>query len=160
MSSGSPLTSLREAWWSASERTVVGSTMAVSIFLFFVIGAADRLMLDKGLSAFGIMLGDDALASVLAFGFTYGLAHYARQRRETVQRERNIIAETNHHIRNALELIQLSTQTTHDQQVIAQVSFGVDRIQWVLRELLGENNFYAVLPSDLGKLNQERKRKP
>jgi hypothetical protein len=135
-------------WLStASQRTVLGIAVGVGACVFCVIGAADWLMFDAGLHPFGIMLGSDALAAILAFGFTYRIACHARERREALRRELKVIGDTNHHIRNALELIQLSAQTTHDQQVIEQISVGVERIQWVLRELIGESSYYSVSSS-------------
>lgn len=115
-----------------------------------MIAAADWLMYDAGFSPFGIMLGSDALAAILAFGFIYRILRTLHERRETVRRELRIIGDTNHHIRNALELIQLSAQTTRDQQVMSQIALAIDRIQWVLRELLGEESFCGTAPFDHG----------
>ena len=47
-----------------------------------------------------------------------------------------VIAEMNHHIRNALTPISLSTYVTDSQQRIRVISEGVDRIDWALREIL------------------------
>jgi len=108
-------------------------------------------MYDAGIQPFGIMLASDALAAILAFGFIFHIVRSWHHRRETLNRELRIIGDTNHHIRNALELITLSAQTTHDQQVISQISVAVDRIQWVLRELLGEESFCGFCPENKGK---------
>jgi hypothetical protein len=149
-----------EAWLNVSDRTVVASIVGLVALVFCAIAVIDWLMFDTGRSALGIMLGEDVLASVSIFGFTYGMVHNSRRQRESLRREQRIVAETNHHIRNALELIQLSAQTTRDQQVIAQVSVAVERIQWALRELSNEKSFYQVLPGDpAAKVKRERKRK-
>ncbi len=124
---------------TASERTVVFVAIGIGVFVFCAIGGADWVMYDAGLSPFGIMLGGAALAGLLAFGFTYRIMSNWHERRSTLRRELKIIGDTNHHIRNALVLIQLSMQSTHDQQVIQQISVAVDRIQWVLREIMGES---------------------
>ena len=131
---------------TVSERTVVGVAAGVGAIVFAAIGGADWLMYDAGVSPFGIMLIGAALAGVLAFGFVYKILDTWHQRKETLRRELQIIGETNHHIRNALELIQLSAQTTHDQHVIQQISVAVERIQWVLRELIGEQSFCRKAP--------------
>jgi hypothetical protein len=47
-----------------------------------------------------------------------------------------VIAEMNHHIRNALAPIALSVGTIENQQLIRAISEGVDRIDWALREIL------------------------
>ncbi len=141
--SGSSINAERSWLTTASERAVIGVAAATGAVVFIAISLADWLLYTAGLSPFGIMLIGAALAGVLAFTVTYRILNNWHERRETVRRELQIIGDTNHHIRNALELIQLSAQTTHDQQVIQQISIAVDRIQWVLRELLGEQTFCA-----------------
>jgi hypothetical protein len=42
----------------------------------------------------------------------------------------------NHHIRNALCGISLSTSSIQDQQSIRVISEGVEQIDWALREIL------------------------
>ncbi|MGA7929192.1 MAG: hypothetical protein WCA20_24735 [Candidatus Sulfotelmatobacter sp.] len=58
-----------------------------------------------------------------------------RQRRLTIARMQ-VIAEMNHHIRNALTSISLSVYVTENQQLIRVISKGVERIDWALREVL------------------------
>jgi hypothetical protein len=57
------------------------------------------------------------------------------QHRLTVARMQ-VIAEMNHHIRNALTPISLSAYASEDQQLIRAISEGVERIDWALREIL------------------------
>jgi hypothetical protein len=66
--------------------------------------------------------------------FKLMLAERTRQR-QVVERLR-MIAEINHHIRNALDRIELTAHVTHDRQLIDDIEGGVQRIQWALRELL------------------------
>jgi hypothetical protein len=47
-----------------------------------------------------------------------------------------VIAEMNHHIRNALTPISLLADATENQQLVQVISDGVDRIDWALREIL------------------------
>lgn len=154
--SGSPA-KIEGSWLStASERAVLSVGIAIGVFVFCVIGAVDWLMYDAGIHPFGIMLIGAGLAGILAFGFTYRILSNWHERRATLRRELNVISETNHHIRNALELIQLSAQSTHDQHVIQQISVGVDRIQWVLREVMGENSLCGYESPGQGKLNEKK----
>ncbi len=118
---------------------MVGLAILIGLLVYGAVGASDWAMYDAGFSPFRIMLGSDVVAAVLAFSFALKLMRDAKKRRTTLQRRLQIIGDANHHIRNALELIQLSAQTTRDQQVIAQISVAVDRIQWVLRELKDED---------------------
>jgi hypothetical protein len=58
------------------------------------------------------------------------------ERRENVASRLKTISELNHHIRNALQSIQLSAYSTQDQQAMKEISAAVERIQWALREVL------------------------
>ena len=64
------------------------------------------------------------------------LADIARQQHQRTVARMQVIAEMNHHIRNALTPISLSTHITDNQQRIRVISEGVDRIDWALREIL------------------------
>jgi hypothetical protein len=144
---GSLEKSAGDTWLNrASGRTTLGMAFGAGILVFCMIGGADWLMYDAGIQPFGIMLASDALAGIVTFAFIYLLMRRWHDRREIVRRELRIIGDTNHHIRNALDLIQLSAQTTQNQQVISQITGAIDRIQWVLRELMGESSalqYYA-----------------
>jgi signal transduction histidine kinase len=78
----------------------------------------------------------EGLSAVVVALLTAGLIHQANQRREAAQLRMQVIAEMNHHIRNALAAISLSTDTIQNQQCIRVISQSVDRITWALREVL------------------------
>ncbi len=139
--------SLSGGWLaSASARKTIGVAVLIGLVVYGAVGASDWAMYDAGFSPFRVMLGSDAVAAILAFTFSLKLMRDAKKRRETMRRRLRIIGDANHHIRNALEVIQLSAQTTHNQQVIAQISVAVDRIQWVLRELTEEDSDHHPRP--------------
>jgi signal transduction histidine kinase len=62
-----------------------------------------------------------------------------RQHRATIARMQ-MIAEMNHHIRNALAPIALAVDAIENQHLIRIISDGVDRIDWALREVLPREN--------------------
>jgi len=78
----------------------------------------------------------EGLSAVVVALLTAGLIHQANQRREAALLRMQVIAEMNHHIRNALAAISLSTDTIQNQQSIRVISQSVDRITWALREVL------------------------
>lgn len=89
----------------------------------------------NGLTVLAMSTGD-ALVSI-AFGVVLlklMLAQRARYKRVFEQLE--MIAEMNHHIRNALENIQLTAHFAHDRQFISNIHTSVERIEWALREVL------------------------
>jgi hypothetical protein len=64
------------------------------------------------------------------------LASIARQKRRLIAARMQVIGEMNHHIRNAMTSMLLTTQVTESQQLIRVISEGVNRIDWALREVL------------------------
>jgi hypothetical protein len=59
-----------------------------------------------------------------------------RERRKNMAERLKMIGELNHHVRNALQSIQLSAYSTQDQEIIASVGDSVQRIEWALREIV------------------------
>ena len=127
----------RPSAWAepTSRRFVLGAALGVGLVSFLAtefmhyllvpdIGRSQERLLAEGLSAF--------IVSCL----TAKLAHITwKQHRLTVARMQ-VIAEMNHHIRNALAPISLSADVTDNQQLVRVISQGVDRIDWALREIL------------------------
>jgi len=88
------------------------------------LGRHQERLLAEGLSAFIVSCLIAKLANI-----------NRRQQRLTMARMQ-VIAEMNHHIRNALTSISLSAHVTENQQLIRVISEGVERIDWALREIL------------------------
>jgi hypothetical protein len=83
------------------------------------------------------LLGE-GLSAVVAL-LTAGFIRQANQRRDAALARMQVIAETNHHIRNALAAISLSTDAIQNPQCIQAISESVERIEWTLREILPRN---------------------
>lgn len=64
------------------------------------------------------------------------LAQITRRQHQLTAARMQVIAEMNHHIRNALTAISLSADVTEDKHLIHVISEGIDRIDWALREIL------------------------
>ena len=84
------------------------------------------------------------------------LAYMARRQQRLTLARMQVIADMNHHIRNALAPISLSVDAIENQQLIRIISDGVDRIDWALREILPRE---TPLPEDLrfrtGKIKRQ-----
>jgi signal transduction histidine kinase len=78
----------------------------------------------------------EGLSALVVALLTAGLIRQAEQRRQAELLRMQVIAEMNHHIRNALAAISLSTDMIKNQQSIRVISESVDRIEWSLREVL------------------------
>lgn len=81
------------------------------------------------------LLAEGVSAIVVAM-LTALLIKVANQRREAALLRMQVIAEMNHHIRNALAAIALTADTIQNQHSIRVISDSVDRIEWSLREIL------------------------
>ncbi len=78
----------------------------------------------------------EGLSAIVVALLTAGFIYQANQRRTAALLRMQIIAEMNHHIRNALAAISLSTDAIKNQQSIQVICDSVDRIEWALREIL------------------------
>lgn len=65
-----------------------------------------------------------------------GLLYVADQRRQFALLRMQVIAEMNHHTRNALAAISLTTDSLQNQQAIRVIFDSVEHIDWALREIL------------------------
>jgi signal transduction histidine kinase len=118
-----------------SRRFVVGLALGVGLVSFLAtellhywlvpdLGRQQERLLAEGLSA------------LIASCLVAKLASVTRQRYRLTVARMQVIAEMNHHIRNALTPISISADITENHQLIRAISEGVDRIDWALREIL------------------------
>lgn len=80
-------------------------------------------------------LAETVSAAIVAL-LTVKLIHSANQLRAAALLRMQVISEMNHHIRNALAAICMSTESIENQQCMQTISESVDRIEWALREIL------------------------
>jgi signal transduction histidine kinase len=78
----------------------------------------------------------EALSALIVSCLVAKLADMKRRQQRITEARMQVIAEMNHHIRNALSPISLSVDSMENQQLIRVISEGVDRIDWALREIL------------------------
>ncbi len=86
-----------------------------------------------------LMIAVDAAVGLLCGALLLKVLSDARARQRAVLQRLEMIGDMNHHIRNALEQIQMSAHTTHDQALIQNVETALERIQWALNEVLPQN---------------------
>ena len=118
-----------------SRRFILASALGVGIVSFLAtellhyllvpdIGPHPERLLAEGLSAF-------VVSCLVA-----KLVHMSRERHRLVMARMQVIAEMNHHIRNALSPVALSLDATDNQPLNRVIVDAVDRIDWALREIL------------------------
>lgn len=110
-------------------------SMAVGLVAFLATESMHYLLVPNIGRRWERLLAEGVSAVVVAT-LTAKLMHAANQRREATLLRMQVISEMNHHIRNALSAISLSTDAIQNQQCIRVISDSVDRIEWALREIL------------------------
>jgi hypothetical protein len=124
-----------EPWW---QRATTGRTLAVvilfSLALFVLMVGFEFVSTRYRLVA--MMVGVDAGVAALCGAFLLLIVRNAQARHWQLMQQLEMIADLNHHIRNALEDIQLSAHSTRNQDLIQDIQAAVSRIEWALREVL------------------------
>jgi hypothetical protein len=96
-----------------------------------------EVFLEKLLEKFNVhgipALSDDLLIGILAGAVVFA---YEQHRHNAVLRQMRVIAEMNHHIRNALQPILYSPYLQEQAEQIKVIQQGTTRIQWALEEVL------------------------
>ena len=113
-------------------------SLAKSLLALVLVGLSSyvlELRLHRGgVPSRDLMLLPSFLVGLVAGLLVYFLSVRERQRRAYVDCRLRVIAEMNHHIRNALQVITFYSRKGEKQEV--GVVEAVERIQWVLREVL------------------------
>jgi hypothetical protein len=109
--------------------------VCVVVLVWMVGYSFDRLLAKDGVTRTDILLTSNALTGIVAGFLFFSLTNYERLRRKLVRERLHTIAEMNHHIRNALQVITYATVAGHDESV-EMIRSSVERIEWALREVL------------------------
>jgi hypothetical protein len=92
-----------------------------------------------------LVYSDLFMSAVTGVATGIGLRHY--QTHMKADRDRNrMVAEMNHHVRNALTVISLSVHSKNDPQLESTTYEAIQRIDWALREVLGPEQ--AISPME------------
>ena len=105
----------------------------------------DRLLLKEGLPRLDMMIFSNGLTGLFAGGLFLQMAREAKASRALVEERMKTIAELNHHIRNALQVIKFlgGQRSGLDAVQLQLINDSADRIEWALREVLPR---YSVGP--------------
>ena len=129
-------TTHRSLWVRPNSRGfVVGAALGFGVASFLTTELMHYLLVPD-LGRHQERLLAEGFSALILSCFIAKLACIARQQHQRTAARIQVIAEMNHHIRNALTPISLSTHITDNQQRIRVISEGVDRIDWALREIL------------------------
>lgn len=123
-----------KSFWSKTAGAILLAVLCVFL-IFLVSSAADLLMLREHQTARLTIELSDGISSIVIGVLSYQLVRVHQQRRERLRHRVEVIADMNHHVRNALQVISL-TSHGKDKEEISTIRESVNRIQWALRELL------------------------
>jgi hypothetical protein len=102
-------------------------------FGIFLLGVGLRTLLDR-FGVVGVMAAvDDLLTGILAGLLVFA---YERHQHKLVLAKMRVIAEMNHHVRNALQPILYSPFLLEQAEQVRTIQEGIRRIEWALREVL------------------------
>lgn len=101
--------------------------------IFLAIGVGGDYIADHFGLQHDLIYVNDVLSTVVIAGL---VVVYERRRRKRIEERLEIIAQMNHHVRNALQLISLSPHAKEREENVALIQQAVERIEWALREVL------------------------
>lgn len=117
-------------------------------FGIFILGVALRTVLDRlGVGGMPALM-DDLLVGIVAGAMVFA---YEWRQHKLILARMQVIAEMNHHVRNALQPILYSPFLPEQAEQIRTIQEGTRRIEWALRE---------VLPGEVEPAPPESKSRP
>jgi hypothetical protein len=92
----------------------------------------------EGVPRKDLIAASSSIIGVVTGWLFYQFLKNERNKQEMVQQRMRTIAELNHHIRNALQVIRYAggSKSTSDASQLQLINEAVARIDWALRELL------------------------
>ena len=109
-------------------------SLAVLVIVAFSSYVLEVTLHRRGVPGRDLILLSNLLVGAVAGILVYVLSARERQRRAYIECRLHVIAEMNHHIRNALQVITFYSRKGKKQEI--GIIEAVERIQWALREIL------------------------
>ncbi|HZQ90490.1 MAG TPA: hypothetical protein VFA60_01715 [Terriglobales bacterium] len=123
-------------WVPLSKAKIVLLSVAFATLVFAVGLGLDLLLIEQHEPRSLTLEISDAFTGMVAGALFLRLLIYGQRRRRELERRLEMIAEMNHHIRNALQVIAFSRHLPPEKEPLAAIDASVKRIQWALKELL------------------------
>lgn len=120
----------------ASTAQIFGIAVFFGVAIWALIAALDLVAARYGPALLLPMSALDAVVGLICGILLFKLMLLERSRVLRVTARLRAIGDINHHVRNALDEIELSAYMTHNKQLAADIECGVKRIEWAIKELL------------------------
>jgi hypothetical protein len=127
-----------------NQSNLLAGVMAAVIF-FVIDDFLDHLMLRITSANIALEISD-AITAILIGGMVVQLSLMYRQRQQQAHARVQRIAEMNHHVRNALQVITYWSLAEKEKRQVELIQDAVNRIQWALREVLPRDGDFAEIP--------------
>lgn len=119
-----------------SARKYLLATLGAAI-IYGAIKLVDNELISHHLRAEARYL-DYFLLSLVAFVFVLVLEEFHDREARRLREIETLVSDLNHHVRNALQVITYANATNADGRFSNEVRDSISRIDWALREILGE----------------------
>ncbi|HEY6307705.1 MAG TPA: hypothetical protein VI488_14730 [Candidatus Angelobacter sp.] len=126
---------IESLWTKRSGSLALCIVVMVALVDYFL----DRFLVYAGVSRGYLMALGSALIGMVAGGLFLYVARHEKAQRDQMRKRMRTVAELNHHIRNALQVIKLcgsQPESSLDGRQLQLIKESADRIEWALREVL------------------------
>ena len=96
----------------------------------------DRLMLREGISRIDLLVVSNLLTGIVAAGLFLQIKLRAEEKQRLWEQRLQKLAEMNHHVRNALQVLAYYASQTEDTRAARLIKESIQRIEWTLIEVL------------------------
>jgi len=96
----------------------------------------DRLLLQEGVPRFDVLLLANALTGLVAAALYLQVRARTQEKERLLEQKLETIAEMNHHVRNALQVVAFYGIKCDDNQAGKLINESIARIEWTLKEVL------------------------
>lgn len=121
----------KHSGWTAVIVALVVSALGYSLDGLLVLGGVPHLFM---------LLLTNTLTGIVAGGLFFQMARHEKEHRQMMRTRMATIAEMNHHIRNALQVIKILIAgpqgVAHASGQVKLINESVERVEWALREVL------------------------
>ena len=126
-----------ESLWVRTPSGLYSLIVAIVVSILGIV--LDQVLVKEGLGRRDLMILSNSLTGLFAGWLFYHVAKEAKASRELIRARMKTIAELNHHIRNALQVIKFlggQQRSGLDAMQLQLINDSVNRIEWALREVL------------------------
>ncbi len=96
----------------------------------------DRLLVNEGFPRAGVLLVSNLLTALVAGALFLQSKIRAQERQKLLEHRLQKIADMNHHVRNALQVVSFYRHQISDPEAARLLQDSISRIEWTLEEVL------------------------